>query len=53
MQKQPANEFYKKVVLKDFPKEAPAQFSCEYCEILKNTYFQEQLRTTTFLYGAP
>ena len=27
-------------------------FSCEYCEILKNTYFQEHLQTTTFLYGA-
>ena len=27
-------------------------FSCEYCEILKNTYFQKHLQTTTFLYGA-
>ena len=30
-------------------KETPAQlFSCEYCEIFKNTYFEEwQMRTTT------
>ena len=27
-------------------------FSCEYCEILKNTYSQEHLPTTIFLYGA-
>ena len=66
MQKQPPIEFYKKVVLKHFPiftgkhlfwslfikKLQGFMFSCEYCEILKNTYFQEHLRTTTFLYGA-
>ena len=27
-------------------------FFCEYCEILKSTYFEEHLWTTTFLYGA-
>ena len=27
-------------------------FSCEYCEILKNTYFEEHLPTATFLHGA-
>ena len=27
-------------------------FSCEYCEILKKTYFQGHLGTTTFLYVA-
>ena len=27
-------------------KETPTQvFSCEYCEILKNTYFEEHIRT--------
>ena len=31
----------------DSKKEAPTQlFSCEYCEIFKNTYFQEHLRMT-------
>ena len=42
--------FYKKVVLKtcNFIKRTPAQvFPCEYCEILKNTYFGEYLRTAT------
>ena len=30
-------------------KEALAQvFSCEFCEIFKNTFFTEKLRTTTF-----
>ena len=34
-------------------RETPAQvIFCEYCEILKNNYFQEQLPTTTLLYGA-
>ena len=26
-------------------------FSCEFSEILKKTYFEEQLRTATFLWG--
>ena len=26
-------------------------FSCEYCKILKKTYFQEHLQTIAFLYG--
>ena len=31
-----------------FWKETPTQlFSCEYCEIFKNTYFEEHLRTAT------
>ena len=30
-------------------KETPAQvFSCEYCQIFKNTYFEEPLRTALF-----
>ena len=30
-----------------FKKETPTQvFSCEICEIYKNTYFEEHLRTT-------
>ena len=32
--------------------EAPTQvFSCEYCEIFKNTFFKEQLWTTTSAYN--
>ena len=54
----------KKGVLKKFPKfhrkapvseshflkkETPTQvFSCEICEIFKNAYFEEHLRTTVF-----
>ena len=31
-----------------YQKETPTQvFSCEICEIFKNTYFEEHLRTTT------
>ena len=34
-------------------KETPAQvFSCEYCQIFKNTYFEEPLRTAAFLENA-
>ena len=32
-----------------FFKGTPTQvFSCEYCKIFKNTYFDENLRTTSF-----
>ena len=31
---------------KESPAHSPTQvFSCEYCEILKNTYFEEDMRT--------
>ena len=34
-------------------KENPMQmFSCKCCKILKNTYFEEYLQNTVFLYGA-
>ena len=29
----------------------PVMFFCEYCEILKNTYFVEHLRTAAFALG--
>ena len=60
LQKQPPEVFYKKVFSEQFfnfhrktpeglqlyQKETPTQvFSCEYCEIFKNTYFGEHLRT--------
>ena len=33
-------------------REAPTQVSsCEFCEIFKNTYFVERLRTVAFLFG--
>ena len=32
-------------VLKETPRQV---FSCEYCEILKNTFFTEQVRETAF-----
>ena len=33
-----------------FIKETPTQvFPCEYCEIFKNTYFEEHLRTAAFV----
>ena len=32
-------------------KEIPTQgFSCEYCEVFRNTYFEKHLRTTAFEY---
>ena len=61
-EKQPPEVFYKKGVLKNFAKftgkhqcqslffnkkETLAQvFSCEYCEIFKNTFYAEHLRVT-------
>ena len=34
-------------------KKTPTQvFSCEYCETVKNTYFEEYLRTTASVYHA-
>ena len=38
-----------------YQKESPTQvFSCEICEISKNTYFEEHLRTAAFvLHGNP
>ena len=33
-----------------YQKDTPTQvFSCEYCEIFKNTYLEEHLRTTDFI----
>ena len=46
-------KFHRKiVVLKSFfHKETPIQvFPCEICEIFKNTYFEEHLRTTASEY---
>ena len=57
-QKQPPEVFYKKLFLKigQYSPEntcgrvKPTQvFSCEYCEIFRNTYFEENLRTTVSL----
>ena len=58
LEKQPPKGSFNNGVLKKFPiftcglqacnfvKETPAQvFSCEYCEIFKNTYFEEHLWT--------
>ena len=57
LQKQPLEVFYKKVVLKNFTKligkhmchslffnKVAWQFSCEFCEIFKNTFSIEHLR---------
>ena len=54
--KQPPEVFYRKGFLKDsqnskafsfIKKETLTQvFSCEFCEILKNTFFTEHVRTT-------
>ena len=46
-QKQPPEVFYKKSGLQLYLKKALAQvFSCEFCEISKNTNFSEQLLAT-------
>ena len=63
-EKQSPEVFYKKTVLKSFStftgkhhhyqKETPTQvFSCEYCEIFRNTYFEEYLRTAAFENSCP
>ena len=47
--KRPTASFYKNGVLKNFAiftgKHLLIKFSCEYCEIFKNTYFEENLQT--------
>ena len=53
IQKQPPEEFCKKVNSATLLKYTPAQvFSCEIYEIFKNTYFEEHLRTTASVYFA-
>ena len=55
MQKQPPNELYKKVVQGRFAifTEKHLCWSLFMIKLpLATTYFQEHLRTTTFLYGA-
>ena len=43
-QKQVPEVFYKSSDLQFYPKETSTQvFSCEYCEIFKNIYFEEHL----------
>ena len=61
-QKQPWEVFYKKSVLKNFAKFTEKHlwqslffnkvlFSCELCEIFKNIFFTEHLRTTASAYS--
>ena len=49
IQKQPLEVFVKTGLLQNYLTETPTQvFSCEICEIFKDTYFEDYLRTTTF-----
>ena len=56
MQKQPSEGFFKKGVMRKHlcqKNETLAQmFSCEFCEIYKNTFFVEHHRTTVFDYSS-
>ena len=50
VQKQPLDVFYQKTVLIGKKQSwsllvTLTQLSCEYCEIFKNTYFEEHMRT--------
>ena len=48
LQKQPLEVFYKNF----YEKETPTQFfSSEYCEIFKNTYFEEHLPTAVSVFN--
>ena len=60
MQKQPFEGFFKKGVMRNFAEFTRKHlqrnlflvFSCEFCEICKNTFLAEQLRTTAFDYSS-
>ena len=51
MQKHPPDVFCKKWCSQKFLKSPAQVFSCEFCEISKNTFFTEHLRTTISVYG--
>ena len=55
IEKQPPEVFCKKCVLRNFAKITKKMslaqvFSCEFCDISKNTFFTEHLRTTSSFY---
>ena len=60
MQKQPSKGFFKKKCYEKFRRihkrtsvpEFLLVFSCEFCEISKNTFFAEQQRTTASDYSS-
>ena len=52
LQKQPLEVFYKKTILKLLRFQHKC-FSCKHCEIFKNTYFEEHLRTAASFIKKP
>ena len=57
MEKQPFQGFFTKGVMRNFAEIICAGipfliFSCEFCEICKNTFFEEQHRTTASDYSS-